>query len=170
MSSEWIPVVSAVVGGLLTVVGGFLGNFFLQSIARQADKRKVMRDELEQIYLLSQQVVDWAVKEMQAITKGYIGGNFDDSSQREDSQIDKLLMLVRFYQPQLLPDAQKLADIVKEFQSGTVTFWLAVAQAAQAGQQIPRESFENAIRPVDEIQRLREQLVASIATNVQKYI
>jgi hypothetical protein len=169
MNGNLLTLVPIVVGGLLTIIGGFLSTYFLQSISRQADQRKVIRDELEAIYQLSQQVVDWAVNEMRIMTRAYTG-NIDESQKSLDCPIDKLVMLVHFYQPQLNQEVQKLAINVEVFRKGLTTFWLGIAHASESKQKPSIEVLEKAIRPVDDIQKTREQFVHSVANAVQKYI
>lgn len=50
---------STVVGGLLAITGGFLATSFSQRMAEQAEKRKVVREKLEELYTLSNNIQEW---------------------------------------------------------------------------------------------------------------
>jgi hypothetical protein len=64
---DFLPLISTVIGGFLAVVGGFVSNFVLRGINERNEKRSFLRQQLEQIFLLSNQLVDWVGKEYTAV-------------------------------------------------------------------------------------------------------
>ncbi|MGZ3609041.1 MAG: hypothetical protein ACXVBU_03155 [Ktedonobacteraceae bacterium] len=47
---------STLLGGLLTIVGGFLANYYIQSTSNKTEKRKEKKTRIEQLYLLSNDI------------------------------------------------------------------------------------------------------------------
>ncbi len=101
---------STVVGGLLAITGGFLATSFSQRMAGKAEKRKLTRERIEELYTLSNQVKEWVkvqllracdVEEIKLHRKTP-GWFFDAVKTEPDCQIEKMEMLVYLYLPSLV--------------------------------------------------------------------
>src|ERR1700682_4625774 len=45
-------IITTVIGGMLTIIGGFLGVFLTQYINNRSEKRKLIREKTEELHLL----------------------------------------------------------------------------------------------------------------------
>lgn len=101
---------STVIGGLLAITGGFLATTFSQRMADKAEKHKLTRARIEELYTLSNQVKEWVkvqllracdVEEIKLHRK--VPGWFFDAVKTElDCPIEKIEMLVCLYLPSLV--------------------------------------------------------------------
>jgi hypothetical protein len=101
---------STVVGGLLAITGGFLATSFSQRMAGKAEKRKLTRERVEELYALANQVKEWVkvqllracdVEEIKLHRKTP-GWFFDAVKTEPDCPIEKMEMLVYLYLPSLV--------------------------------------------------------------------
>ena len=92
MLTDFIPILSVIIGGLLTVLGGLLTNYAAQSTSRKAEKRKVYREQLERIYEFSNQVIEW-------VKWHRIRDNINKDA--PPCPIDEVVMIARLYLPSL---------------------------------------------------------------------
>lgn len=104
-------ILSALVGGTLTVVGGFIANYYIQSSSEKVSKRKEIRNMLEQVYEYTQ-----------AITPAYlrlITSTKSEDIEKEVQQIftylDKIGLLVDFYLPPLKQDFSEYYTPIHSF-------------------------------------------------------
>src|SRR5712692_6160706 len=51
-----INLLSVVLGGILAIAGGFISNYYIQAMARKSEKRRIVRDKIDEVYTLSTQV------------------------------------------------------------------------------------------------------------------
>jgi hypothetical protein len=115
MLSDFIPLLSVIIGGLLTVLGGIVTNYFTQSSSRKVEKRKVYREQLEQIYESSSQVMKWI--EWHQI----LDNRSKDEDQAPPCPIDKVVMIARLYLPSLKTLAIDFAKIFNENKIDIIT-------------------------------------------------
>jgi hypothetical protein len=47
---------SVALGGVLAITGGFISNYYIQATARKSEKRRIVREKIDEIYTLSTQV------------------------------------------------------------------------------------------------------------------
>ena len=112
---------STLLGGLLTVLGGFVGSYYIQSTSNKVSKRKEIRNIIESIY-----------KDIQKIERRYqfIDENFRNKDMRKevheamydvDEILDHVDLLVNLYLTPLSQDyfayAQRLRESIRK--SGT---------------------------------------------------
>ncbi|GHO49226.1 hypothetical protein [Ktedonospora formicarum] len=105
-----MALISTVVGGLLAITGGFLATSFSQRITEKAEKRKQTRERVEELYILSTQIKEWAkVQLLRACEVGEFtlqlkapGWFFDAVKTEPDCPIEKMEMLVYLYLPSLI--------------------------------------------------------------------
>jgi hypothetical protein len=64
MSDQIVPLIAALIGGIFAIVGGFLATYFQQRVARDAEKRKVIREKVEEIYNFTNQINDWTLEQV----------------------------------------------------------------------------------------------------------
>lgn len=49
-------ILSALLGGLLTVAGGLLASYYIQSTSNKAEKRKEQKARIEQLYMMTNDI------------------------------------------------------------------------------------------------------------------
>ena len=153
MDKDYIPLLSVIVGGLLSTLGGFFANYMLQSKSRDAEKRKLTRDKLEEAYLLSHEVIDWIQKQMKEMA-AFAGG--------EDAHcpIERVVMLIKFYEPKLTPSAVEFAQNVEVFKSRVFEYW---KETHNANTKLPVEKFTGLIeQPFNDVNNSYEKFLDSI--------
>ena len=153
MDKDYIPLLSVIVGGLLSTLGGFFANFTLQSKSRDAERRKLIREKLEEAYLLSHEVIDWIQKQMKEMATQASG---DDSH----CPIERVVMLVKFYEPKLTPVVTEFAGNVQNFKSHVFGYW---KETLDANRRLPVEKFKSLIeQPFNDVNSSYEKLLGSI--------
>jgi len=99
-----------ILGGVLAIAGGFVASVFSQRLARDEEKRTVIREKSEKIYQLANELAEWSAKQ-RAIVVGRAGKGHDSGTgtpfQLENSA-GEILMLVRLYITALAEDAESL--------------------------------------------------------------
>jgi hypothetical protein len=136
---DYIPLASVVLGGLLTVIGGFFSNAFSQRLARGTDRRRFLRDKLEEAYQLSQAIEEWAIQEMRNTVTILIPREGPEPEQKE-CPIDRLSMIVRLYIPDLREEGDKLSDAVDTYRKALFTYYQEAAQPKE-GQPFDEERY-----------------------------
>jgi len=98
---------SVALGGVLAIAGGFISNYYIQAIARKSEKRRVVREKIDEIYTLSTQVKTAFVLRIwhrskytqQEYNKRYL---ISDKAVRELRDVgERMEMLARLYVPSL---------------------------------------------------------------------
>ena len=51
-TNDFVPVIAAVVGGMLTILGGLAASFMILRSSRKSEKRAVFRSGLEKMYMI----------------------------------------------------------------------------------------------------------------------
>jgi hypothetical protein len=103
LSQILIPLLSTVIGGVLVIVG----NYFAHRLINSAEKRKVIRQKIEEMYILTNQMEAYSTKRAleQAVlppaefTKKYLTSN--NYLFFEDNIIEQMRMLASFYVPKI---------------------------------------------------------------------
>lgn len=109
LDQNMMTLISTVVGGLLAITGGFLAARFSQRIAEKAEKRKLTRERIEELYTLSSQAKEWMrvqllrACEVEGITLHRRAPDwfFDVVNTEPDCPIEKMEMLISLYLPSL---------------------------------------------------------------------
>lgn len=104
MNSSFIPLISVVIGGLLTIIGGFLGNYFTQSIIRKSETKKLIREKIEEIYNTAGEIKKWLL-----FVEEHVAG-----ATEPPCPIDKMVMLVSLYVPKLKASTSDVRQIVEK--------------------------------------------------------
>jgi hypothetical protein len=164
MIKELVPVLAALAGGLLT----FLGVAFQQARARTTDRRKLLREKIEEIYVLSNQLDDWVLYQMHDMTRLQTGIGTDDPKEQEPSNpMPRLLMLTKIYAPKLSTAASDLDKTANSIRKAAFDFCLKFAQAQGP---LAQEEFAAAVVPVDDAQKSSAHFRQLIEKYVQDYI
>ncbi len=131
---------STLLGGLLTSMGGFLANFYAQSNLRKTDKQKAIRNMLEQIYR-EMKIIEvtcfeldkfseraWIEAEASrleeidadaaaSISRG-ITNSIEEKKRKINDSLSKIELLVTLYLPPLFDNfteyQAKINDIIKK--------------------------------------------------------
>ncbi len=99
---------SVALGGVLAIIGGFISNYYIQATARKSEKRRMLREKIDEIYTLSTQVKTafflriWHRSKytQQEYNKIY---TFSDKAVRELRDVgERMEMLTRLYVPSLI--------------------------------------------------------------------
>jgi hypothetical protein len=105
-----IGAVAAIIGAALSIAGGFFASYINQRMTSITEKRKIVREKIEETYLLSNQVKIWFQIQLQRICeKDGIEETFanlpfwflDSSTKEPECPIDRIEMLVGLYIPSL---------------------------------------------------------------------
>lgn len=161
---DLLPLLTALLGGMLTVVGGFVSNYLLKSKDKESDKKKFYREQLEQIYLLSGQMVDWMGDEY-----GKIISEDESNKERLENPLNRLLMIVNLYHPTLKEHAKKMEKCVDDFHNGRGALILYILEKRTDP---PRhEVFKQYIdEPFQRLKEIRKDLIVAIEQRVNEYI
>lgn len=161
---ELVPVLATLAGGLLT----FLGAAFQQARARTTDRKKLVREKVEEIYGLTNQLDDWILGQMHAMTRMQTGINSDTAKESEPpNPMPRLLMLTKIYAPKLNTAASDLAAKAASVQRAAFDFYLKIAQAQAA---LAQEDFAASLAPVGDAQQCAEHFRQLLERHVQNYI
>ena len=160
IDKEYIPILSVLAGGLLAVVGGFVANYLLQAASRRAEKRRLVREKLEEAYLLSFGVMDSLQNQMKRVVER------DDNFAAVDCPIHRVSMLVKLYEPRLSNVVSDYSNNVEAFWSGAVNYWI---ESREAKSGLTMEKFSALLeRPFRDVKLSHEKLLASIEDLVHK--
>jgi hypothetical protein len=157
-----IPVIAALVGGILTAGGGFLANYFQLSTSREMERRQFYRERLEQIYLWVNQVVSWMegeseLYEMQrparVATEEEKMKIHELRAEGPENPIYRLRMSADFYLPELTPQISSLGECVESFSAS-----------------LKKDEPDEADAYYRRAQEIRTGLIHSIKPLVRKYL
>lgn len=115
-----ITLISLVIGSVLTM--GV--TYFTQAMNHKTEKRKVKYDKLEELYVLSFQLKNWAEDTCERLWSLYDsepGTSFCPS--RFECPVDRIEILTRLYAPSLKEVALELRDHVHRIQTVLERFW-----------------------------------------------
>ncbi len=97
-------------GGVLAIMGGFLATTISQRMAEKAEKRKLSREKIEELYLLAKQMEKWVKSkllracEVEDVTLHYNKAPawmYNTVNTDESCPIEKMDMLISLYLPML---------------------------------------------------------------------
>ena len=109
---DLLPLIGAIIGGLLTLGGIGLNNFIVEG----REKKHFLRDKLEEIFLLSDQIVLYVGSLFAMLLAGKeseISSEF--SPEKLSDALNKTMLIVKFYHPNLTIHAQCMKDKYEEF-------------------------------------------------------
>lgn len=137
---------SALIGGILTIAGGFIANYYIQTTTRNLSKRKEIRNILEQLYKDVNQIKDvhYAVvtRSIKEQTIYYF-----KAEELSDllTYINKIDMLVNLYISPLREDFAKYSDKMEkvkldlsQMSGGIQTYEAALRLIDEASQDFQR--------------------------------
>jgi len=164
MLKDLIPVLSVMAGGII----GFLGASLQQRASMKLDRRKLIRERLEEVYLLSRQVEEWGLDQVKELTSFFTGlGNHKPESGAEDPPTVRLVMLAKIYEPRIADVSVRLSGEADILQHNVFEYYLDTAKAEEP---LPIEALQKAIMPLDDLQKTGKELRALIERCVQDYI
>jgi hypothetical protein len=124
---NFLPLISTVIGRFLAVVGGFVANFALHSITKRHEKRSFLLRQLEQIFLLSNQLVEWVGTEYGILLQS-MQKEESKSANKIENPITKLQMVVRLYHPELNRHLVHIEKCLEDFYNGRGAFYLHILE------------------------------------------
>jgi hypothetical protein len=162
---DLLPIITALIGGMLAVTGGFISNYLLKSKDKENEKREFYREQLEQIYLLSGQLVDWTGVEYTEL----LSPEHKDNKEKHENPLTRLLMIVNLYHPSLKEHTKKIELCLDDFHNGTGEFFLHVLEERT---DLPRhEVFKKYVdEPFQRLKEIRKDLLVAVEQQVNKYI
>jgi hypothetical protein len=116
--APFIPVIAAIVGGMLTAGGGVAANVFQLSTTRKMERRQFYRERLEQIYLWVNQVIVWMQSEEELWDmrpKMPEPAFIALRAQNPENPISRLRLSVDFYFPELAPEVVSMGECIESF-------------------------------------------------------
>lgn len=105
--------IALLLGSALTIAGGFVASFFLQRRANRDDKRKVVRQKIEEIYLLSNRMEEYSItRAIELVTlrkeeyfiKYMAAGKY---LLEEDTTVARIKLITNLYIPELNKQAEE---------------------------------------------------------------
>jgi hypothetical protein len=159
-----VPVLAAIAGGLLT----FMGTTAQQTRARAADRRGLLREKIEEIYILSNKLDEYVLFRMHDMTRTQIGLSEEkETSPEPENPMPRLLMLTKIYASKLSGAACELDEASKAAQNAAQKFYLKIAEAKSP---LSIEEFEASLKPVDDVQERTEKFRQLIEAHIQQYV
>jgi hypothetical protein len=113
---SFIPIIAAIVGGLLTVVGGFFSQYFLQKRQRQSQKYSRTVDKLEEIGRIANKILKSGMRLRNAPLHlvmnmaQKVEKDINDQFKLSESQNDEFILLTELYVPELLGLAKEMVN------------------------------------------------------------
>lgn len=108
---DFNAVILLILGSVLTLVGGFASTYFSQFVSAKAEKRKIVREKIEEIYTLIDQVDLWLRTENQELAKFLLADKDKPFTLSElekyQPTLARIKTLVRFYAPSLSKEADE---------------------------------------------------------------
>jgi hypothetical protein len=165
---DFLPLASTVIGGFLAVAGGFVANFVLRGITERNEKRSFLLQQLEQIFLLSNQLVDWVGAEYGALLQS-IQKEEGKSDNKIQNPIAKLQMAVRLYHPKLNEHLVHIEKCLEDFYNGRGAFYLHVLEKKEDPPL--SEVFKQGIDdPFKRLREARDSLLKEVNNMVKHYL
>ncbi len=113
-----VTLTAVIIGGVLTI----LANHFQQTRANKAEKNKIVREKIEQIYTLSNYMESYslrrsfdlaAMSSKQYETK-YIFEGEGGLVWEEDKTVQQMMMITKLYTPEILKDVEKYKEDINK--------------------------------------------------------
>ena len=160
MFKDMLPLIGVVVGAVL--VG--TANYILASLSRKAEKRAFLRGRLEELYILTEQVADWAQKEMRETVRVLLGS---EKIERSNCPTSRLMMIVRLYHPALKPQAQELETSIELYRKSLFAYYGKMHESG--GKKLAQEEYEGFLKPVERVNSACKALLESIELTVGNF-
>src|SRR4051812_20979246 len=117
-SASWVPLLSTFLGGLLAILGGTIASTHQAKLANSVEQERVVREKLEQTYLLLLQSEDWALAEVWDVERTRdLPATVPNADKRHRDPTPEALMLIRLYSPELKKQANELEKAHRDFRS-----------------------------------------------------
>jgi len=166
MASEgFITLISTISGGILAVIGGFFSNYFLHGVAKKAETKIFYRQQLEEIFCLSHQIIDYFASKYTLLLSATV--NIESSSKDKiENPIPKIKMINYLYFPELKQILIKIEESVDNFNNGIAKLYLQKEEDKSL-----HELFINYIdSPYQEIKKSCNSLLGEIEHKISNYI
>lgn len=121
LDQNMTTLLSTLLGGLLAIIGGFLAIYITQFMANKAEQRQLVREKIEEAYILVNEVIASNRSYASRITREkleplQIDWQFnEDFVNRTYVAMHKLLMLVDLYIPELKQDFKDFASSMSKY-------------------------------------------------------
>ncbi|HUS88332.1 MAG TPA: hypothetical protein VMW91_03005 [Desulfosporosinus sp.] len=162
---EFVPVIATLVGGILTIGGGFMAQLFMQSRTHRRELTKLKREKLEEICALSQAIEDWCGKHLGSLVTIQAKGR-DDSPALPRPPMRQLQLLVSFYHAELGEFSTELAKALDSFHKGYAEYAKALIEGS-ATQELFNDKVNNRCETV---RRASRRLLDSACQIACRYV
>jgi hypothetical protein len=191
---DLLPFITALLGGMLAVVGGFLSNYLLKAKDKESERREFYRNQLENIYLLSSQLMDrldseydqmWIVRikksketsepndqsdekilTYEKLEEMYFKEMYKDQS---ENLLTRLLLLINLYHPDLKEHATKTEQGLHDFYAGKRNF-LGYVLKERPDQPLDEFFGQYINKPSDLLNEIHRGLLVAVEQKVKQYI
>ena len=154
-----IPLISTVVGGFLAVTGGFFASYFMQKLNKSHDKKQLIRDKLEQAYLLTIQLENWLQSQMSDML--FIK---DNETEKISNPSNHIFMLVKCYgETKSSQLADQLSTSLENFRKSSFNYF---KEAHETG----KKPSETTFLAVGEPFEMSRRLTTELRDNIEKLI
>lgn len=168
---DLVPLLSTLIGGVLAVGGGFVASYYLQAASRRLDRNQIIREKLEEAYLLTLQLNAWLQSQM---------GTMIVPSSKDNKEIEsptgKLVMLTRCYNRKSAVTVITLSQSVEAFREASFEYWrrtleLNKRRDMNSWQKISAEEFKELLGiPFEDARASCEQLCVELEEAIGKHI
>ena len=164
---EWsslIPILGMIVGGLMAVLGSLVHH----RITERKERRLLVREKLEELYFISDEVEAHVLETVRWITMLQLGMKSDeDEKVARDTSTLRLVMIARIYERNLVPLAEELKQYADQVGKNAREVFLKMASDQKT---LPHDEIAEAIQPLGEVQRVAPLLRSEIERISQKYL
>lgn len=130
------------------------------SLSNESEKRKVVREKLEEAYHLTFEVKRWVQGEMKQMA------TFESNTERIACPIDKISALIGLYGAGLSDEATRYASAVEQFRGSVWKYW---AETHEGKERISSERFSELLSaPYELIERTQKDLLQYIEREIHR--
>ena len=133
--TEVIPIIAALAGGMIAVVGGLLLNKSADHLRESADRRKLTREKLENAYMLSLELEGWATDTLKP-------PQHSAETDGRNNRIDVIVLICSCYSETCLVAAQALERASEALASNHFKLLLHPGVALENGSASPIRQLE----------------------------
>lgn len=158
----FVPILNIIIGGMLTMAGGYLVHFW----TTRRDKKKLAREKLENLFVLTCRLKEWAGYEYAETTCAIAKSK--PSSPKVADPTNELVMLARLYHPCFSEDAIGIQRHANELQK--CCYSMIVDVASHDNQTDNSTRIAKICDCMNELFRASEILQGRIAQAIQKLV
>jgi hypothetical protein len=156
---EYLPVIATISGALIAIAGGILLHWANSHFAKNADRRRITREKLEDTYRLSLELEKWALDTLKPLGK-------TENTAAPRNTAEEIVLLTNCYSENCADMAVSLKTATEALAS---TYFNVLKYIVENDEKPPTEEFNKLEGPFNDtkskIKALQSSLVAEIRAN-----